>query len=135
MTRWLQAARLAGTKLTELTEPPEPPRMGQVSEVLSVKSVLSDREMSAPNGDSTGIVSQMSQEGSPEIRNPTPPSAVLQSHGRDVSGNPKTWTGGAVTLAAWRSLSDWGRHGSTGMVWNGLTWAWEPMKAEKGKSE
>ncbi len=66
----------------------------------------------------------------------TPPSAVPQSiprdafcHGRDMSGNPKTWTGRAVTLEAWQALSDWDRHGSTGKVWNGLTRAWEPMKA------
>ncbi len=64
------------------------------------------------------------------------PSAGPQSipgdtfrHGRDMNGNPKTWTGGAVTLAAWRNLSDWDRHGSTGKVWNGLTRAWEPVQA------
>ncbi len=47
-----------------------------------------------------------------------------------MNGNPKTWTGRAVTGAAWQGLSDWERHGSTGKVWNGLTRAWEPMKAE-----
>ncbi len=64
----------------------------------------------------------------PEISNAAVISTGPQSirHGRDMNGNPKTWTGGAVTLAAWRNLSDWDRHGSTGKVWNGLTRAWEP---------
>ncbi len=67
-----------------------------------------------------------------EVAAPSPPSAAHQPiphdafrHGRDMSGNPKTWTGGAVTLAAWRNLSDWERHGSTGKVWNGITRAWD----------
>ncbi len=51
-------------------------------------------------------------------------------HSRSALGSPTTWTGLPVTLAAWQALSDWDRHGSTGKVWNGLTRAWEPMKAE-----
>ena len=47
-------------------------------------------------------------------------------YGRDLQGNPKTWTGRAVTLEVWQDLTDWERNGSTGMVWNGLTWAWVP---------
>ncbi len=51
-------------------------------------------------------------------------------HGQDMNGNPKTWTGRVVSLAEWRDLTAWERHGSTGKVWNGITRAWEPMKVE-----
>ncbi len=50
-------------------------------------------------------------------------------------GDPKTWTGRVVSLAEWRDLTAWDRHGSTGKVWNGLTRAWEPMQAEKGPAQ
>lgn len=56
-------------------------------------------------------------------------------HGRDSNGNPKTCTGRVVSLAEWRDLSDWERHGSTGQVWNGITRAWEPMKAKNGPAQ
>ena len=55
-----------------------------------------------------------------------PLPAGAYRHGRDLQGNPKTWTGLAVTLDAWLGMSDWERHGSTGKVWNALTRAWEP---------
>ncbi len=47
-------------------------------------------------------------------------------HGQTAFGRPKTWTGKIVSLNAWRSLSDWERHGSTGKVWNGQSQKWEP---------
>ncbi len=123
MSRWLVGAGLAMTKLTKLTEPPEPPLAGQVSEVLSVKSVLSDRakapEAVAIPTAQASFAAAVTSVGLQSI----PHDAFC--HGRDMSGNPKTWTGGAVPLAAWRNLSDWERHGSTGKVWNGLTRAWD----------
>lgn len=38
---------------------------------------------------------------------------------------PKTWTGRIVSLAEWRNLTDWERHGPRGRVWNALTRKWE----------
>jgi len=83
-------------------------------------------------------LSQLSQVVTLEIGNLTHPDAVPRSipndafrHGRDLNGNPKTWTGRVVTLEAWPGLSDWERHGSRGKVWNGLTRAWEPAQEEK----
>ncbi len=46
-------------------------------------------------------------------------------YGTSVSGRPLTWTGKVVSLKAWRSLSDWAKHGSTGKVWNGATRRWD----------
>ena len=60
---------------------------------------------------------------------PAPPPgrpAEVSPHGATVDGRPLTWTGKVVSLAEWRRLSEWERHGSTGKVWNGLTRRWEP---------
>ena len=46
-------------------------------------------------------------------------------YGHAVGGSPKTWTGKIVSLAEWRELSEWDKHGSTGKMWNGLTQKWE----------
>ncbi len=58
--------------------------------------------------------------------------AVLTHHtvapglrGQTVGGRQRSWTGKVVSLADWRNLSDWERHGSTGKMWNGLTQQWE----------
>ncbi len=45
-------------------------------------------------------------------------------HGFAVNGNPKTWTGKVVSLADWRGLSDWEKHGPDGRVWCGITKQW-----------
>lgn len=46
-------------------------------------------------------------------------------YGRGVGGGQLTWTGKVVSLADWRNLNEWERHGSTGKMWNGLTQSWE----------
>ena len=77
-------------------------------------------------------MSQLSQAVVPEIGHATSPSAGNNAprdtyrHGRDMNGNPKTWTGRPVTLDVWQGLTEWERHGSTGQVWNGITRTWEP---------
>jgi hypothetical protein len=47
-------------------------------------------------------------------------------YGKAAGGWQRTWTGKVVSLADWRNLSEWERHGSTGKMWNGLTRQWEP---------
>ncbi len=46
-------------------------------------------------------------------------------HGYTVGGRPKTWSGKVVSLADWRALSEWEKHGPDGRVWNGRTRQWE----------
>jgi hypothetical protein len=50
------------------------------------------------------------------------------AHGLSFTGKPKTWTGGIVSLDAWRSLTDWEKHGPNGRHWNGITQTWEQPK-------
>lgn len=53
------------------------------------------------------------------------------SHGQSVAGDPLTWTGRVVSLAAWRDLTHWERHGPDGQLWNGITQDWEQLKGNK----
>ena len=46
-------------------------------------------------------------------------------YGQTIGGRQLTWTGKVVSLADWRTLSEWERHGSTGRVWDGKTQQWK----------
>lgn len=50
--------------------------------------------------------------------------AKAYPHGTTPSGRPVTWTGKVVSLAQWRELSDWERHGPQGRVWDGQADQW-----------
>ena len=54
--------------------------------------------------------------------------AQRKAHGVSFGGRPKTWTGRVVSLDAWRALSEWERHGSSGQRWNGAKRQWEQPK-------
>ena len=43
----------------------------------------------------------------------------------DLGLFPRTWTGRVVSLAAWRELTEWERHGPRGRHWNAATGSWE----------
>ena len=45
-------------------------------------------------------------------------------HGVSVAGHPRTWTGRVVSLADWRRLTAWERHGPDGRRWCGIARAW-----------
>jgi hypothetical protein len=79
---------------------------------------------------------EISDEGAlslvlPNTSDPARQSLDLFPYGHAVNGNPRTWTGSIVALDEWRRLSEWGRHGSTGKIWNGLTRQWEPYEATR----
>jgi hypothetical protein len=97
MSKWLEAAKRA--------EPTEP------TPVLSVVSVLSEG----------GGADPAPRTAAPPARKSDPkPSAETFRHGVSVAGNPLTWTGRVVSLAAWRNLTEWERHGPNGQHWNGI---------------
>lgn len=52
-------------------------------------------------------------------------SATTTSPHGSFLGYPRTWTGRLVAPGAWRELSEWEKHGSTGKIWNGETQQWE----------
>lgn len=65
----------------------------------------------------------------------TPPAQNAESdafrHGVSVAGHPLAWTGRVVSLADWRRLSEWEKHGPDGRMWDGITRQW----IEAGKAE
>lgn len=63
-------------------------------------------------------------QSTPSAGKPTNPSP----YGESIAGNPVTWTGRIVSLAAWRDLTEWERHGPNGQHWNGITKSWEQPK-------
>ena len=52
----------------------------------------------------------------------------IHTHGVTCGGRLKTWTGGVVSLAAWRLLTEWEKHGPQERHWNGSTKQWEHPK-------
>lgn len=130
MTRWLQAAKQETgprTKPTEPTKPTERASDGGTSAtdkgVLSVSSVLSE-------GGQTAHAPPARAEG------PDPdPDRFPYGTACDMGLFPRTWTGRIVSLAAWRELTDWERHGPRGRHWNAATGQWElpEAKSEGGK--
>ena len=64
-----------------------------------------------------------------------PEAASSALHGREAEtrfphaysalGGPVTWTGRVVSLADWRNLTEWEKHGPDGRYWNGITKQWE----------
>jgi len=107
MTRWLKAAQQFGTRdnwdKTDKT-PDAAPETG----VLSLKSVLSG----VPKPEAAKFKTPLS-------------ASDASPYGQTIGVRQLTWTGKVVSLADWRELSDWERHGSTGKMWNGITKQWE----------
>lgn len=126
MSRWLALAREAQKKTEPLTG--KPAKTGRKEPVASRMGLLP-----VPAGLPVGV----SKLDTPLVEHPitadqgqksvNPPDTDADSpYVRSVGGSPRTWTGKVVSLADWRNLSEWERHGSTGKVWNGNTQQWEP---------
>ncbi|MCC0071101.1 MAG: hypothetical protein H6897_14390 [Rhodobacteraceae bacterium] len=47
------------------------------------------------------------------------------AQGKRINGDPRTWTGRVVSLADWRRLSEWERHGPNGRWFYGDARQWE----------
>lgn len=127
MTRWLAAARKAGKAPTKLTQPTKPP----AGEVSSVVSVLSEGEKTALSvlSEVANVASVADVAGGAVQDRKTEPSAERKEtpfpYGTSPGGRPLTCTGRVVSLNAWRSLTEWERHGPDGRRWNGKTREWE----------
>lgn len=96
---------------------------------LSPMSPLSQRRTAESKPQAQPVEGTPFQTPQPSRPAPSRPEPDAFPYGRSFDGRPLTWTGKVVSLDAWRELSDWERHGSTGKLWNGLTRQWEPMKS------
>jgi hypothetical protein len=111
MTRWLQAAKRATGEVN-----------ADAGEVLSVLSVLS-------------------QGGEPQAaqgarRVEPDPNAETFPYGTacNLGDTPRTWTGRVVSLAAWKRLTEWERHGPNGRLWCALCKFWH-ISADCGREQ
>lgn len=111
MTRWLQAANGWHDAAATLPEIPRAPKQG----VLSVVSVLSEGGKSVPEIPAPA----------PEAVADDDPREDAIPHGTGSHGEPRTWTGRVVSLADWRKLSEWERHGPNRRWFYGDTRQWE----------
>ncbi len=115
MTRWLQAAKGWHGAATTLPEAPPAAQQG----VLSVMSVLSE-------GGKSGAETFAPSGPAPSRREVSDdPAADTFPHGMGIIGDPATWSGRVVSLADWRKLNEWERHGPNGRWFYGDTRQWE----------
>jgi hypothetical protein len=121
MSVWLQAARRVSrqtdkTDTTPETEAGTPgrPMTDEVLSVLSVGQFESDHVIAE-----TPSVIALSKD-------------APRRHGRNAVVLHRTWTGGIVSLDAWRRLTDWERRGPTGKLWCGICSTWVLANAFPG---
>lgn len=131
MTRWLQAAK----QMTECDRQPAREARPCASEwpgqgVLSEKSVLSEGGKPAPAPPVATPPRQEPDPAPPALAEGLDPAPDGFPYGTacDMGLFPRTWTGRIVSLAAWRELTAWERHGPRGRLWNGATGQWEPTE-------
>ena len=134
-----QVARVARSTAPEpQTEAPPPCDTCDTCDTEGVKSQKSQKSQPTPaqfEGTSQrtrlAVVSQKSRVSQPphadipasgHAKRATDAKAYL--HGTTSSSRPVTWTGKVVSLAQWRELSDWERHGPQGRVWDGQADQW-----------
>ena len=78
-----------------------------------------------PSTQPEGVFCQVLSNCQVEKREESDPASTNEMrHGHAINGYPKTWTGKVVSLAAWRQLSEWEKHGPNGRVWDGITKTW-----------
>lgn len=117
MSRWLALARGGAD---EMQTPPDSMTKPDKSTPIQ------------PEGAFCQVLSYCQVEVEHQARPQAPPSKGGDyRHGQAVNGNPKTWTGKVVSLADWRGLSEWEKHGPDGRVWCGKAWQWVQQDRSK----
>lgn len=97
------------TSATSATQTPKnPPNVANVADVAAPSAEISELKPAPAKAVSTDQMTDL-------------------RHGFALGDrqSPKTWTGKIVSLADWRQLSEWEKHGPDGRHWNGITKSWE----------
>ena len=92
--------------------------------ILAIPANLGN-ETPLPTSRLASLVGSEGQKPGP-ARAPAPPPDREFCHGFGAGDLPLTWAGNVVSLADWRKLSAWEKHGPDGKHWNGQTGQWEP---------
>jgi hypothetical protein len=120
MTRWLRAAKQASGD-----------GKAEAGPVLSVVSVLSEGERSEADN-----VSGFARQYARDARAAPDPNTDAFPYGTacNLGDAPRTWEGRVVSLATWKRLTEWERHGPNGRLWCGLCQCWHmPGNCEGGE--
>lgn len=117
MTQWLAAARQAQRAGTQLTQPTK----AQPDDVSSVMSVVSEGVEAEPAHPARYDGPRVADLAGVATENPKASPSAKQTekafpYGASVGGRPLTYTGRVVSLEAWRSLSEWEKHGPRGRL-------------------
>lgn len=113
----------AATAATAATQAPAARPVSQLSQVSQPPEP----------GNPTFRVANVASVATPPHREPEPapgarptPDAGGFPYGTacNLGEGPRTWTGQIVSLAKWRALSDWEKHGPNGRHWCGITRTW-----------
>jgi hypothetical protein len=118
-------------KLVEIVGHPPATFATTATKAQSARAVSQMSRLSQPLYSQKPVsrVAEVASVATPLTPNPEPqPNAEIFPHGTSFRGKPKTWTGGIVSLDAWRSLTEWEKHGPNGRHWNGITQTWEQPK-------
>ena len=114
----------AGRVMSQLSQLSQAPESGKpVSPVAVVASVAT-----SPPAKSHQIPPARAGGAQPD------PDGFPYGTACDLGLFPRTWTGRIVSLAGWRDLTEWERHGPRGRHWNAATARWEqPEATDKGQ--
>jgi len=100
------------SQLSQVSQPPEARNPAfRVATVASVATPLRPKPQAAPPARAAG------QDPDPD--------GFPYGTACDLGLYPRTWNGRVVSLAEWRTLTDWERHGPRGRHWNAATGRWE----------
>ena len=103
------------SQMSQVSQPPEARK--PVSRVASVASVATVATPPRPEPDPAPPARAEGLDPDPD--------GFPYGTACDMGLYPRTWTGRVVSLAAWRTLTDWERHGPRGRHWNAATGQWE----------
>lgn len=96
---------------------------GELAPTPAISAIPAIRELKEPR-QGCGIAASGHETQKPPSRPDKPQNGTFR-HGKSLGGNPLTWAGKIVTLADWRTMSQWEKHGPDGRDWSGITNQWE----------
>lgn len=152
MSVWLELAHAPDENLKSLTDtlqkPSESTAQGETHPFLQVSTGCRDKKSEAtpPHHQeppethemaeatpfmvvSGGLVAGENEAASKVSRTTETPEFP---YGTSPAGRPLTWTGKVVSLAEWRALSEWDKHGPDGRVWCAISREWiDPSEVQQ----
>ena len=115
---------------TAATPAAQPPAARPVSQMSQVSQAPDTRKPASRVASVASVATPLRPEPDPAPparaeRLDTDPDGFPHGTACDMGLFPRTWTGRVVSLAAWRNLTEWERHGLRERIWNAANGRWE----------